>query len=270
MPLGLSHDQQASILDFLAQVETSSLTTQATYVATMLAEEPAKWRTQLTRLAPLLGVELLKATQAQVARIAALAPAARLPALIDLLPVLDTMEPADRKRLRAIARAFASTVATGDMLRFAVTRILEKKLAKAVEPPPPVPLPERAVDVCRLYAALAQCRFGAGKQGLNSYRAGLMGMLTPQKWSPYPEALLVPAELDAATAAVSQLHPTCKRTFSEGLARVIAVGGRLTVPQLDLLKAICLVVECAVPPLPIDVVLEESDTLSPANQASAR
>ena len=49
-----------------------------------------------------------------------------------------------------------------------------------------MPLPERAAAVCELYAALAQCRFGAGKQGQNAYRAGLMGMLPPQKWAPYP------------------------------------------------------------------------------------
>ena len=75
--------------------------------------------------------------------------------------------------------------------------MLEKRLAKAAEEAPPVPLPERAPPVCELYAALAQCRFGAGKQGQNAYRAGLMGMLPPQKWAPYPEALITPAALDA-------------------------------------------------------------------------
>jgi hypothetical protein len=266
----LSTEQQNSILNFLAAVEKSSLSVQATFVAAMLAEEPAKWRTQLTRLAPLLGVELLKETQAQIARVAALAPAARLPVLVDLLFALDSMDPADRKRLRAIARAFASTVATGDMLRFAVTRMLEKRLAKAVEPAPPVPLPEQSTSVCELYAALAQCRFGAGKQGQNAYRAGLMGMLVPQKWTPYPEALIAPAALDTALAAITLVHPTGKRSFSEGLARVIAVGGRLTVPQVDLLRAICIVVDCPVPLLPLDVVYEEADTAPQATQASAR
>jgi len=266
----LSTDQQASITNFLAAVEKSPLTVQATFVATMLAEEPAKWRTQLVRLAPLLGAELMKETQAQIARIAAMAPAARLPMLVDLCFALDAMDPGDRKRLRAIARAFSTTVATGDMLRFAVSRILEKKLAKAVEPPPPVPLPEQAPSVCVLYAALAQCRFGAGKQGQNAYRAGLMGMLPPQKWSPYPEELITPAALDTALAALALVHPTGRRSFSEGLARVIAVGGRLTVPQVDLLRAICIVVDCAVPPLPVDVVYEEADMAAPATQASAR
>jgi hypothetical protein len=156
------------------------------------------------------------------------------------------------------------------MLRFAVTRILEKRLAKAAELPPPVPLPERAAAVCELFAALAQCRFGAGKQGQNAYRAGLMGMLPPQKWIPFPETLITPAALDAAFAALVQVHPTGRKSLSDGMARVIAVGGQLTVPQVDLLRASCILVDCVVPVLPADVVFAELEPASPASQASAR
>jgi len=266
----LSQEQQAAITAFVAQVETSAIAVQATFVAAMLASEPAKWRTQLTRLAPLLGIELFKATQAQIARLAQLAPASRLPLLVDLLALLDGVEPADRKRLRAVARAFAPTVATGDMLRFSLTRIIEARLRKAGEQSLPVPLPERAAAVCELYAALAQCRFGAGKQGQNAYRAGVMGMLIPAKWAPYPEQLIAPAALDIALAGVVQIHPTGKRSLSEGMARVIAVGGRMTVPQVDLLRGACLIVDCPVPLIPIDVVFEEADVMTPKSQASAR
>ena len=266
----LAQDQQAAIGAFVAQVETSPVAVQATFVATMLASEPAKWRTQLTRLAPLLGIELFKQTQAQVAAIAQLAPASRLPLLTDLFTLLDTMNPADRKRLRAVARAFAPTVATGDMLRFSLTRMLEKKLGKTSDETPPVPMPERAAAVCELYAALAQCRFGAGKPGQNAYRAGLMGMLMPQKWTPYPETLIAPAALDTALAGICQIHPTGRRSFSEGMARVIAVGGRLTVPQVDLLRGVCVVVDCPVPLIPVDVVFEEADVRAPKAQVSAR
>jgi len=266
----LSQEQQAAIAAFVAQVETSAIAVQATFVAGMLASEPAKWRTQLTRLAPLLGIELFKATQAQIARLAQLAPASRLPLLVDLLALLDGVEPADRKRLRAVARAFAPTVTTGDMLRFSLTRIIEARLSKAGESALPVPLPERAAAVCELYAALSQCRFGAGKQGQNAYRAGVMGMLMPAKWSPYPEELITPAALDIALAGVAQIHPTGKRALSEGMARVIAVGGRMTVPQVDLLRGACLIVDCPVPLIPIDVVFEEADLMTPKSQASAR
>jgi hypothetical protein len=267
----LSQDQQAAIGDFVAHVELSGIAVQATFVATMLASEPAKWRTQLTRLAPLLGIELFKETQAQVARVGELAPASRLPLLVDLFSLLDDMQPADRKRLRAIARAFASTVATGDMLRFSLTRMIEKRLAKAKDEAAPVPLHEQAPMVCELYAALAQCRFGVGKQGQNAYRAGLMGMLPPTKWAPYPEQPITPAALDSALTAVAQIHPTGRRSLSEGMARVIAVGGRLTVPQVDLLRGICMVVDCPLPLIPIDVVFEEVDVTAPKKaQASAR
>ena len=265
----LAHDQQAAIENFVARVEKSTVAVQATFVATMLASEAAKWRTQLTRLAPLLGIELFKETQSQIARIAELAPASRLPLLSDLLAALDGMEHADRKRLRAIARAFAPTVVTGDMLRYSLTRMLEKRLAKAVAEVTPVPLPERAPAVGELYAALAQCRFGAGKQGQNAYRAGLMGMLPPQKWAPYPEALIAPPALDTTLAALAQIHPTGKRSLSEGMARVIAVGGRLTASQIDLLRGVCMVVDCPVPLIPIDVVFEEADMQAPRKTASA-
>ena len=174
----LSQEQQAAIGAFVAQRgESPASPCRPRSWPPCWPSEPAKWRTQLTRLAPLLGIELFKATQAQIARLAQLAPASRLPLLVDLLSLLDGMEPADRKRLRAVARAFAPTVATGDMLRFSLTRMIEKRLGKAGENLRPVPLHEHAPAVCELYAALAQCRFGAGKQGQNAYRAGLMGML---------------------------------------------------------------------------------------------
>jgi hypothetical protein len=253
----LSQEQQTSITRYISSVELNSLGVQATYIAAMLASEPAKWRTQLTKLAPVLGIELFKETQAQIPLVAALEPPARLPLLTDLLVLLDGMDPAERKRLRGVARAFAPTVVTGDMLRYSITRILEKKLAKAAQESPPVPLPDRAQAVGEVYATLAHCRFGGGKQGLNAYRAGLMGMLPPQKWLSFPETLLAPAALDAALAGVAQIHPTGKRSFSEGLARVIAVGGRLTVPQVDLLRGICLIVDCALPVIPVDVVYED-------------
>jgi len=269
----LSQEQQQAILEYLARTEKSLLSVQATYVAAMLASEPAKTRMQVTKLAPLLGIELMKECQAQWQNINALAPAARLPMLVDLANLLDTLDAADRKKLRAVARAFAPTVTTCDMLRFAVTRLLEKRLAKpaaaATPEPTPVPLPERAAAVCDLYAALAQCRFGAGKQGLNAYRAGLMGMLPPQKWGTFPETLITPAALDAALAGLAQVHPTGKRSLSEGIARVVAVGGRLTVPLVDLLRATCLIIDCPVPMLAVDVVYDEADT-APRTQASAR
>ena len=265
----LTADQQSQVQSFVSRVEGSPLSVQATFVAMLLAPEPAKSRLQLTRLAPVLGIALLKESQALCAQAAQLAAPTRVAVLVDLVPLLDSLESADRKRLRAVARAFAPTVAAGDMLRFTATRLLEKKLAKATPESPPVPLPERSDAVCALYAALAQCRFGAGKQGQNSYRAGLMGMLPPQKWKPYPETVVPFADIDAALANVAQVHPTGKRAFSDGLARVISVGGRLTVPQVDLLRGICLVVDCPLPLLPVDVVYEENE-LAPPAQANAR
>ena len=82
--------------------------------------------------------------------------------------------------------------------------------------------------------------------------------------------LITPAALDTALMALAQVHPTGKKSLSEGMARVIAVGGQLTVPQVDLLRAACIVIDCAVPVLPIDVIFEDSEAAAPAAQLSAR
>jgi hypothetical protein len=53
---------------------------------------------------------------------------------------------------------------------------------------------------------------------------------------------------------------------------VIAVGGRLTVPQVDLLRGVCLVVDCGVPVIPVDVVYEDVEAqlrAPPARNAHA-
>jgi Zn-dependent protease with chaperone function len=262
-------EQQNAIIAFIGEVEKNPVAVQACYIAGMLASEPAKWRTQLTRLAPVLGIELFKEIPQQVARLAALTPAARLPLLTDLLSLLDSLEPAARKRLRGVARAFAPTVANDDMLRYSITRILDKRLGKAAEESPPVPIAERGSQVCEVYAALAQCRFGLGKLGQNAYRAGLMGMLPPPKWAPYPELMPTLAQLDAAIAAVAQIHPTGKKAFTEGMARVLAVGGKLTVPQVDLVRGVCVLADCQLPQVAEDVVYEDA-RFNARLQANAR
>ena len=67
-----------------------------------------------------------------------------------------------------------------------------------------------------------------------------------------------------------QMHPTGKRSFSEGMARVIAVGGKLTVPQVDLLRAACMIIDCPVPVLPVDVVFDENALPTSAAPAAAQ
>jgi Zn-dependent protease with chaperone function len=270
----LSAEDQAAITKYVQSVEKSPLSLQAVIIAAMLAAEPKKWRVQLTRLAAALGRELMRETQEQIARFASLAPAARSALIVDLLGMLDTLERPDAKRLRAIANACAPTVAEGDGLRWMVTRALEHRLVtilkKAPPPSPPVGLADRAPPVGTLYALLAQSRFGVGKPGVNAYRAGLLGMLPPQKAPPYPDTAITHAALDGAVKLLAQLNPAAKLALSEGLVRVIAVGGTLAVAQVDYLRGACLVVGCPLPTLPAEVMYDDPELEAREAQANAR
>ena len=42
------------------------------------------------------------------------------------------------------------------------------------------------------------------------------------------------------------------------MTELIAVGGQLTVTQVDLLRGICILVDCPVPVIPADVVYENA------------
>jgi Zn-dependent protease with chaperone function len=270
----LTAEDQAQITKYIQSVEKSPLTLQAVMIAAMLASEPKKWRVQLTRLASALGKDLMRETQEQIARFALLAPAARSALVVDLLNLLDTLERPDAKRLRAIAKACAPSVAEGDGLRWMVTRALEHRLVvvlkKAPAPPPPVGLVDRAPLVGVLYAQIAQSRFGVGKPGSNAYRAGLFGMLPPPKWAPYPDSAVTHAALDGAVNLLAQLNTTAKLALSEGLVRVIAVGGTLAVAQVDYLRGACAVIGCPLPTLPLEVVYEDQEPDMSEAQASAR
>jgi hypothetical protein len=70
-------------------------------------------------------------------------------------------------------------------------------------------------------------------------------------------------------AALRDVNHTGKQSFSEGMARVLAVGGRLTVPQLDLLRAVCAVTDCPVPDLPPDLEFDAHAALIVAPKAEA-
>ncbi len=267
----LSQEQQAAITTFIAQVEKSSIAIQATFVATMLAAEPAKWRTQLTRLAPLLGIELLKETPGADC---AYRRAAAGHASADIGGPARVARHHGARRPQAVARHCACLRTDGRHGR----HVAFCGDARTREAPGQGGRSTTAGDAARSTRRLcASCtrRWRNPASGPASRVTMPIALASwvccrPRMWSQYPEALITPAALDTALKALAQVHPTGKKSLSEGMGRVIAVGGQLTVPQVDLLRAACIVIDCAVPVLPVDVIFEDSEAAPPATQLSAR
>jgi hypothetical protein len=58
-----------------------------------------------------------------------------------------------------------------------------------------------------------------------------------------------PPKLDQALTRLDRLQPVAKEHLVQALAATISHDGRMTVPESELLRAICAVLHCPLPPL---------------------
>jgi division protein CdvB (Snf7/Vps24/ESCRT-III family) len=65
-------------------------------------------------------------------------------------------------------------------------------------------------------------------------------MLAPGHWPP---------KLDAALSRLDRLRPEAKEQLVAALVTAISHDGRMTVPESELLRVICAVLHCPLPPL---------------------
>jgi Zn-dependent protease with chaperone function len=243
-----------------AQAAESAVKLQGIFVGAMLATDPAQQVAQLARIGPTLGLEVTRAARDLAPTLAGLPPAARLPVLVALLPALVEIDSERQSMLRAATRAFAPQVVAGDWFRYAVTRILEPSLVRehpqATALPANAPLNERAAAVGTLLLAMTQCRFGIGA-GERAYRRALVAVLPPAKWPSMSPVAVDAAALDSALATLLDLSDAATKIVVEGLVASIAETGVLCAAQVDLLRAVCILLDVPMPYLPVAFRIEK-------------
>jgi hypothetical protein len=103
--------------------------------------------------------------------------------------------------------------------------------------------------------AMTQCRFGIGA-GEKAYRRGLVAVLPPARWPPMTGVAVDAAALDGALAALLDLSDAATKVVVEGLVASIAETGTLRAPQIDLLRATCILLDVPMPFLPVEFRIE--------------
>jgi hypothetical protein len=81
-----------------------------------------------------------------------------------------------------------------------------------------------------------------------AYEAG-MEVILPGIHPPYARLAHWPPRLDQALTRIDRLQPAAKSRLVQALAATISHDARMTVPESELLRAICAVVHCPLPPL---------------------
>lgn len=175
----------------------------------------------------------------------------RLPVVQQLFPVLRRLARAEREQLRVVVGELASADEHIDVFECCLSLTMAASLGDELEAASPhgdAMLLDEAAAVRALFAILARHGSDDAAQIDAAYSAGLSAAL--------PGATGKPAVIDAwplalgnALERLTELQPIEKKRLIEGLVRCVAHDGKLSVEEGELLRTVCAVLNCPLPPL---------------------
>ena len=226
---------QALVVALLLSRDARIRERQLAYVATALGE--AGTSTVQGLLPDALGVELPH----------------RLPVVLRVFPTLRQLPEGQRRRLLELLRALARFDARIDTFEFALLALVSRCLGDELTARPPhgtATLEDLREPIALLFAVLA----GQGAEPADAvaarraYEDGL-STLFPRDRPDYAEVPDWASRLGGALDRLATLRPLAKQLLVEGLVRTIAHDERLTVAEAELLRTVCAVVQCPLPPV---------------------
>jgi Zn-dependent protease with chaperone function len=176
------------------------------------------------------------------------------------LPLAEVAFPALRARPRPEQEAVLDTVhaliqADGrlSISEYCLSRLLHEELYEATHHAPPwgrrrYSLPASRGAAATMLALLASAGHrdpGAAEQ---AFRAGV-GRLLPGQQLPYAPPAEGVTALERVWPALDGLNPADKELLLQAMVTVISHDGQMTVAELELLRTICAMLHCPLPPL---------------------
>lgn len=200
------------------------------------------------------------------------------------LPLLDLAFPALRNRpdgqldyLRSLVDHLAHLDGRIELFEYALARVLGEAIERTRRPGRPAGRGRRKLNHARqrealrvLFAALAVFGHDNANEARSSWAAGL-ARLDPQLAADLPEELPVrpgedgwQARVDQALDVLLPLKPLARRRIVEALGVTAMHDGWLSVAESELLRAVCGVLDCPLPPLyaqAVEPVTESTEAL---------
>lgn len=247
----LSHDSRQQLQAATSSVAADQEGVQAFFIGALLTADAVRARAQLIQLAPLLGAALMTRAQQERARLDALPPFARLPALAAVLPRLMRLPDRERARLVRIARAFQTQILPIDTLRFAVARLIAQQLAVPAAANSTPRALEQATASCGLLCSLIAGFSGTGAAA--AFRAGMDGLYPPNRRPALLTSGIDATAVDAALTELARLPPVSRRALCDALVRIIGARQSMEVAEFNLLRFISLRLTVPIPVVPLTV-----------------
>jgi Zn-dependent protease with chaperone function len=197
------------------------------------------------------GPEVTAQVFAQQGLADSLAPALRLPAVQQLFPALRRLTLAERQKLRDVVNALALSDARIDVFECCLTLLLAANLYDELEAGAQhgsASLLQESEAIHVLFCVLALQGATDRSQAARAFEAGISVVL-PQHRPAFRDIEGWPTALRDALARLVHLRPFAKKVLIEGMVRCIAHDRRLSVEEGELLRTVCAVLHCPLPPI---------------------
>ncbi|MDB6014532.1 MAG: Peptidase Ste24p [Gammaproteobacteria bacterium] len=224
---------------------------QALVIALLISSDPAVRDQQLAMLSKSANAASLAVIQRVIPLAQALDPMLRLPALQRAFPALRRSTVPQRKALGQLATQLIHADARIDVFEFCLAKLLETLLNDELDATAPhgtVTLEGAVNEISLLFSVLAQIGTQDERAARESYEVGISTVL-PMRRPPYAAVADWAQKLSAALPRLEQLHPFAKKAVIEGLVKTIANDEVLMEEEAELLRTVCALLHCPLPPL---------------------
>jgi hypothetical protein len=224
---------------------------QALMLALLVFSDPAQHERQLALIAERSGAAMALRVQQAAEHAASLSPMLRLPAVLQLFPAMRTLVASDRLHFVQLLRELMRMDGRLSVFDYTLEKLVSRGLGTQAVPRDPhgkLGLEDRAAQLGVVFAVLALHGASDAVQARQAYEAGMASLLPRNRpgysviddWAP---------TFDRALDELCALQIFAKQLLIEGLVRTIAHDEILTPSEAELLRAICAVLECPLPPV---------------------
>jgi Zn-dependent protease with chaperone function len=224
---------------------------QALLLSLVIFANPAAREQQLTCVREKLGDAMADEVQRVAVATANLEPMLRLPAVLQLIPALRALPAAERLRYVVVLKEVLRMDGTISAFEYALEKIAVRALVPreaARDPHGNLAIDDVAPSLGIVFAVLARQGARGDAQARQAYESGI-SMLLPMHRPAYSIIDDWVAPFDQALEQLCRLRVAAKQLLIEALVRSIAHDEMLAPAEAELLRAICAVLECPLPPL---------------------
>ena len=246
----------------------SSGQAQALLLAQLISRDAGVRTLQLKLVGESLGKAECAAVEAALPLAARLGAWLRVPAVLQLFPGLRRLARTDRETLLTLIGKLIIAEGRIDVFEFCLGKLvsvsLRDELAARAQHGSGT-LAAAAPDLGVLFAVLAQQGNDVEVDARRAYEAGISRVL-PMDRPAYATITNWSGALDGALTRLQDLQPFAKRAVVEGLVVTIAHDDQLNVAEAELLRVVCAIFQCPLPPILPTALIDETLEFQPGEQ----